>query len=163
MSDPLWPHGFQHTRLLCPSLSPGVCSNSRPLSRRSHPLISSSVTCFSSCPQSFLESESSPVSQLFASGGQSVGASATALVLLWIFSVLISFRVDQLDLLVVQGTLKSLLQHHNICWKNIIGCNTSLSNFKRTEIIQIMFSYHSGMIVQLNKRRKIGELTNTWK
>ena len=77
MSNSLRPHGLQHTRLPCPSLSPGACSNSCPLSRWCHPTISSSVTCFS-CPQSFLASGSFPMSWLFASGSQSFGASASA-------------------------------------------------------------------------------------
>ena len=72
------PHGLQHTRLPWPSLSPGVCSDLYPLNRWCHPAISSSVTLFSSCPQSFLASRSFPVSQLFPSGGQSIGASARA-------------------------------------------------------------------------------------
>ena len=72
------PMDLPHARLPCPSLSPGVCSNSCPLSRWCHPIISSSVTPFSSCSQSFLESESFPVSWLFASGGQSTGVSALA-------------------------------------------------------------------------------------
>ena len=79
----LWPHGLQHTRLPCPSVSPGVCSDSCLLSWWCHPTISSSVAPFSSCPQSFPESVSFPVSQLFPSGGQSIGASAS--VLQWIF------------------------------------------------------------------------------
>ena len=58
MSDSLWLHVLQHTRLLCPPLSPGICSNSRPLSWWCHPTISSSVTPFSSCPQSFPSSGS---------------------------------------------------------------------------------------------------------
>ena len=61
----------------CPSLSPGVCSNSCPLSQWCHPTISSSVVSFSSCPQSFPGSGSFPVSRLFASGGQSIGSSAS--------------------------------------------------------------------------------------
>ena len=81
MSKSLRPHELQHARLPCPSLSPRVCSNSRPLSQWRHPTISSSLTLFSSCPQSFAESESFPMSQLFASGGQSIGASASPLVL----------------------------------------------------------------------------------
>ena len=81
MSDPLWPHGLQHARLLCPSPSPWVCSNSCPLNRWRHSTISSSVTPFSSCPQSFPASGSFPVSLLFASGGQSTGASASVTVL----------------------------------------------------------------------------------
>ena len=75
----LGPHGLQHTRLPRPSLSPRVCSNSCPLSRWCYLTISSSATLFSSCPQSFPASGSSPVSQLFASG--SIGASASASVL----------------------------------------------------------------------------------
>ena len=78
MSDSLQPHELQHSRLPCPPLSPGVCSNSCSLSQWCHPTISSSVVPFSSCPQSFLISGSFPVSQLFTSGGQSVGASASA-------------------------------------------------------------------------------------
>ena len=71
------PHGLQHARLPCPSLSPRVCSNSCPLSWWCHPTVSS----FSSCSQSFPASGSSPMSQLFASGSQSTGASASASVL----------------------------------------------------------------------------------
>ena len=81
MSDSLWPHELQHTRLPCPSPSAWVCSNSCPLSQWYHPTISSSVAPFS-CPQSFPASESFPMSWLFASGGQSIGASASASILL---------------------------------------------------------------------------------
>ena len=78
MSHFLQPHGLQHARLPCLS-SPGVCSNSCSLSWWCHPTISSSVTPFSSCPQSFLASGSFPMSWLFTSGGQSIGASAPVL------------------------------------------------------------------------------------
>ena len=81
MSDFLWPHGRQHTRLPCPSLSPGVCSNSCPFSWWCHPTVSSSVAPFSLCPQSFPASGSFPMSQLLASGGQNTGASASPSVL----------------------------------------------------------------------------------
>ena len=81
MSNSLRPHELQHTRLPCPSLSPRVCSNSCPLSQWCHPTISSPVIPFSSCPQSFSASGSFPMSQLFASGGQSIGVSASASVL----------------------------------------------------------------------------------
>ena len=80
LSDSLGLHGLQHFRLPCPSLSPAVCSNSCPLSCCCYPTISSSVALFS-CPQSFPASGSFPVSQLFASGGQTIGASASASVL----------------------------------------------------------------------------------
>ena len=79
MSDSVQPHGLQHTRLSCPSPSPRVRSNSYPLSQWWHPTISSSVIPFSSSLQSFPESGSFPMSQLFASGGQNIGASASVL------------------------------------------------------------------------------------
>ena len=78
MSDSLRPHESQHSRPPCPSPSPGVHSNSHPLSRWCHPPISSSVIPFSSCPQSLPASESFPMSQLFAWCGQSTGVSALA-------------------------------------------------------------------------------------
>ena len=77
----LQPRGLQHARLPCPSPSPGVCSNSCPLSQGCHPAISSSVISFSSCLQSSPPSGSFPVSWLFASGGHSIGASASTSVL----------------------------------------------------------------------------------
>ena len=78
MSNSLRPHGLQHVRLPCPLLSPGVCSNSCPLSRWCHPTISSSVTPFSSFPQSFSASVSFLVSWLFALGSHSIETSASA-------------------------------------------------------------------------------------
>ena len=81
MSDSLRPHESQHARPPCPSPTPRVHSDSRPLSRWCHPAISSSVVPFSSCPQSLPSSESFPMSQLFAWGGQSTGVSASASVL----------------------------------------------------------------------------------
>ena len=94
-----------------PCLSPpGVDSNSCPLSPRCHPTISSSVVPFSSCPQSFPASGSFPMSQFFASGGQNFSFSISPSNE---YLGLIFFRMDWLDLLVVQGTLKSLLQHYS--------------------------------------------------
>ena len=105
-------HELQHSRPPCPLPTPEVHSDSRPSSQWCHPAISSSVVPFSSCPQSLPASESFPMSRFFASGGQSTGFS---------FSIspsnehsgLISFRMDWLDLLAVQRTFKSLLQHHS--------------------------------------------------
>ena len=77
----LRPHGLQHARLACPSPTPRACSNSCQLSRWCHPNISSSVIPFSCCLPSFPTSGSFPVSQFFASGGQSIGAPASASVL----------------------------------------------------------------------------------
>ena len=81
MSDSLQPHGLQLTRLPCPSLSPGVCSNSRSLSWRCHPTISSPVTPFFSSPQSFSASGSFKISQFFKLASQTTEASASASVL----------------------------------------------------------------------------------
>ena len=122
MSDSLRPRESQHARPPCPSLTLRVYSNSCPLSQWCHSAVSSYVTPFSSCPQSLPASGSFPVSQLFARGGQCIGVSASESVLpMNTFRVspsnehpgLISFRIDWLDLLAVQGTLKSLLQHHS--------------------------------------------------
>ena len=76
VSNSLQPYESQHARPPCPSPTPGVHSDSRPSSQWCHPAISSSVVPFSSCPQSFPASESFPMSQLFAWGGQSTGVSA---------------------------------------------------------------------------------------
>ena len=76
--DSLWPHEEQHARPPCPSPTPRVHTNSCPLSQWYHPAISSSVIHFSSCPQSLPASESFPMSQHFALGGQSIGVSALA-------------------------------------------------------------------------------------
>ena len=88
----------------------GGYSNSRPLSWWCHPTISSSVVPFTSCPQSFPASGSFPMSQFFASGAKVLKFQLEHHCFQWIG--LISFRMDWLDLLAVQGTLKSLLQHH---------------------------------------------------
>jgi len=112
VSDSLRPHESQHARPPCPSPNPGVHSDSRPSSQWYHPAISSSVVPFSSCPQSLPASESSNESTLHMRWPK-----------YWSFSFsiipskeipgLISFRMDWLDLLAVQGTLNSLLKHHS--------------------------------------------------
>ena len=98
---------------------------SRPSSQWCHPAILSSVVPFSSCPQLLPASESFPMSQLFAWGGQSTGVSASALPSKEIPG-LISFRMDWLDLLAVQGTLKSLLQHHS-SKASILQCSAAIT------------------------------------
>ena len=109
----MWPHGLQDARLPYPSPSPRACSNSLPLSQWCHPTISSSVIAFSSCPQSFPASGSFQMSQLFASGDQSIGALASASVLPMNIQDWFSLGLTGFYLLVVQRTLKSLLQHHS--------------------------------------------------
>ena len=105
VSDSLRPHRLQHARPPCSSPTPGVYSNSCPLSWWCHPTISSSVVPFSSHLQSFPASGSFQMSQLFPSGGQSIGVSFSIRPSKE-YSGLISFRMDWLDLLAVQGTLK---------------------------------------------------------
>ena len=117
VSDSLWPHRLQHTRLSCPSPTPGAYSNLRPsrwwCHQPSHPLSSPSPPTFI-----FPSIRVFSKSQFFASGGQSIGASASASVLPmniqnWFPLGWISLQFFRMDLLAVQGTLKSLLQHHS--------------------------------------------------
>ena len=109
MSDSLRPHESQHARSPCPSPAPGVHPNPCPSSWWCHPTMSSSVI---PCLQSLPASGSFLMSQFFASGGKSIGASASASVLQMNIRGLISFTIDWFDLLAVQGTLKNL-QHHS--------------------------------------------------
>ena len=105
---------MEHTRLPCPSPTPWAYSNSCPLSWWCHSTISSSVVPLSSCRQSFPAPESFQMGQLFTSGGQSIGVSFSFNISPSNeYSGLISFKMDWLELLAVQGTLKSLLQHHS--------------------------------------------------
>ena len=117
MSDSLHPHRLQHTRFSCPSPSLGVRQSLCPLSKWSHPTISSSVTPFCPSPHSFPESGSFLMSQLFASGGQSTGASASASIQ-WIFLPYNQgwFALGLTDLisLLSKGLFKSLLQCHDL-------------------------------------------------
>ena len=110
VSNSLWPHGLQHTRLPCPSPTPGACLNSCPSSQWCHLAISSSVIPFSSCLQFFPASGSFPKSQFFASGGQSIGVSASASV--FPMNIQDWFPLRCTGWISLQGTLKSLLQHH---------------------------------------------------
>ena len=108
ISDSLRPHESQYASPPCPSPTPRVHPNPCPSSWSCHPTISSYVIPFSSCLQSFPGSGSFLTSQFLASGGQSIGVSASVLPMNigWI-----SFRIDWFDLLAVQGTLMSLFQH----------------------------------------------------
>ena len=121
VSNSLWPHGLHHARLPCPSPSPGTCSNSCPLSQWCHPTIFSSVVPFSSCPQSFPASGSFLLSWLFTSGGQSIGASVSASVLLMTIKDWFPLGLTALIL----QTLKSLLKHHS-SKASILQCSAFL-------------------------------------
>ena len=111
MSHSLWPRELQHGRLLCPSLSPWVCSNSCPLSRWCHPTIS--VALFSCCLQSFPASGSFPVSQLFTSGGQSTGDSASASVFPMNIQTWYPLGWTGLISLQSRGLSRVFFQHHS--------------------------------------------------
>ena len=112
MSDSLWPHGSRHARPPCPSPTPGVHLKSCPSSWWCHPTISSSVVPFFSCLQSFPASGSFHMSQFFTLGSQIISFSFR-ISLSNEYSGLISFRINWMDLLVIQETLKSLFQHHS--------------------------------------------------
>ena len=151
MSDSLRPHGPQHARPLCPSPTPGVYSNSYPLSRWCHPNILSSVVPFSSRLQSFPASGSFQMSQLFTSGGQSIGSFSFNISPSNEHSGLISFRIDWLDLLAVQGTRKSLLQHHN--------SKTSILWHSAFFIVQLSHPYETtGKTIALTRWTFVGEV-----
>ena len=149
MSDSLRHHESQHARSPCPSPSPGVYSDSHPFSPWCHPAISSSVMPFSSCLQRIPASGSFPMSQLFAWGGH------------WSFSFsiipskeipgLISFRTGWLDLLAVQGTLKSLLQHHS--------SKASIPQYSAFFTVQLSHPYMTtGKTIALTRRTLVGKV-----
>ena len=110
-SNSLQAHGLQHARLPCQSPTPRACSNSCPLSQWCHPTISSSVIPFSSCLQSFPASGSFPMSNFFASGGQSIETSASASVLP--MNIQDWFPLGLTGLILQPKGLSSLLQHHS--------------------------------------------------
>ena len=118
---------WQHARPPCPSPTPRVYPNSGPLSQWCHPTILSSVIAFSSCLQSFPASGSFSLSQFFTSGGQSIGVSTSASVLPMNIQNWFPLGLrDWLDLLAVQGTLKSLLQHYS-SKASILRCSALFS------------------------------------
>ena len=122
MSDSFRPYELQHTGLPCPPLSTRVCSG--PLSRWCRPTISTSAASFSSCPRSFPASGSFPVSWLFASGGQSIGASTSVLPMnIQGWFPRISVGLTGLISLQSEGLSKSFLQHHSLK-ASIIWCST---------------------------------------
>ena len=107
IADSLGPHGLQHARLPCPSPTPRACSDACPSSQWCHPTISSSVVPFYSCLQSFPASGSFPMSQFFASGGQSIGISASASVLTMNIQDWFPLQLTGLTFLLSQGLSES--------------------------------------------------------
>ena len=148
MSDSLRPHGLQHARPPCSSPTPRVYSNSCPLSQWCHPTNSSSVIPFSSHLQSFPASRSFQMSQLFASGGRSTSFNISSSSE---HPGLISFKMHWLDLLAVQGTLKSLLQHHS----------SKASIFQHSAFFTVQLSHPyltTGKTIALTRRTFVGKV-----
>ena len=149
VSNSLQSHGLHHARPPCPSPTPGVYSNSCPLSQRCHPTILSSIIPCPSHPQSFPASGSFLMSQIFPSGGQSIGVSALSISPSSERPGLISFRMDWLDLLTVPGTLKSLLQYHS-SKASILWCSAFFT-------VQISRPYTTtGKTMALTRRTFVG-------
>ena len=131
MSHSLQPHGLQHTRLPCFSPSPRASSNSRPLSQWCHPTISSSVIPFSSCLQSFPALGSFPMSQLFTAGGQSIGASVSALVLP--MNIQDWFPLGLTDLIsLLSQELSSIFSNNTVQKHQFFGTHPSLLSTSHT-------------------------------
>ena len=152
VSDSLQPHGLQHDRPLCPSLTPRVYSNSCPLSQWCHPTASLSAVPFSSCLQSFPASESFPMSQFFTSGGQSINISASASVLPMNIQDWLPLRLTGLiSLQGVQKTLKSLLQHHS-SKESILQCSAFF-------VVQLSHPYlTTGKAIALTRQTFVGKV-----
>ena len=169
MSDSLRPHGLQHARPPCPSLTP-VYSNSCPLSQWCHLTISSSVVPFSSCFHSFPASGSFQMSQLFASGVKVLEFQLQHQSFQWTPRTDL-LKMDWLDLLAVQGTLKSLLQHHSskapIIWCSAFfivqlshpymttGKTTALTRWTFvSKVLSLLFNMLSRLVITFLPRSK---------
>ena len=149
MSDFLRPHESQHARLLYPSPTPRVYSNSRPLGWWCHPTISSAAVPFSRL-QSFPALGFFQMTQLFAWGGENIGVSAQHQSFQWTLRM-ISFTMDWLDLLAVQGSLKSFLQHRS----------SKVSILLHLALFIVQFSYPhmtNGKTIALTRRTFVGKV-----
>ena len=185
MSSSLWPPGLQHARLPCPSPSPGVYSNSCPLSWWCHPTISSSVVPFTSHLQSFPASGSFPLSWLFASGGQRIGASASASVLpvniqgwfplgctgwiSWVQGTFKSLSTVILDLysyiinnlyILFRFILLELIQIYKKLWFNLLY----LSAFRLRDVFSVPTIYTNEVFIQQQELKwsHILSISNLW-
>ena len=149
----LQPHGLQHTEVPCPSPSLRACLNSCPLSRWWHPTILSSVVPFSSCLRSCPASGSFLMNQPFASGGPKVLEFQFQHQSFSEYAELISFRIDWLDLLAVQGTLESLLQHRSSI-ASILCCSAFF-------MVQLSYSYvTTGKAIALTNLTFVGKVVS---
>ena len=141
----LWPHGLQQARLPCPSPSHRICSNSCPLSQWCHPTISSSVTPFSSCPQSFPASRSFPMSWLFTSGGRCTGASASASVLPMNIQDWFPLRLDSLTSLLSKG-LPRVFCSTTIQKHQFFSIQPSLQMWEFDHKVVLLLNYNWNMV-----------------
>jgi len=150
MSDSLWPHGLEHARLPCPSPTPGAYSNSCPSRRWCHPTISFFVVSFSFHLKSFPESGSFQMSQFFASGGQSIGVSASASVLP--MNIQDWFPLEWTGWISLESKgLKSLLQHHS-SKASILRCSAFF-------IVQLSHPYMTtGKTIALTRWTFVGKI-----
>ena len=147
MSDSLWPHRLQHTRLPCASTTPGAYCNPCPQSRWCHSTISSTLVPFSSLFPSIRIFSNESAFHIrwpkYWSFSSSISSSSE-------YSGLISFRMDWLDLLAVQGTLKSLLQHHS-SKASILPCSAFF-------IVQLSYPYMTWKTIALTRRTFVGKV-----
>ena len=169
-SNSLWPHGLQHDRLPCPSPPTRACSNSCPSSQWCHPAISSSVVS-SSHLQCFPWSGSFPMSKFFLSGGQSMGASVSASVFPMCIQDRFPLGLKDFYILAVQGTVKSLLQHHSskssILWCSILmvqlshlyittGKTIALTRWTFVDkVMSLLFNMLSRLVIAFLSRARI--------
>ena len=151
VSNSLWPHGLQHTRLPCPLPTPRAYSNSCLLSRWCHPNISSSVVPFSSCLQSFPASGSLPDESVLLIRWSKYWSFSFNISLTNEHPGLISFRMDWSDFLAVQGILKSLLQHHS-SKASVLWCSSFF-------IVQLSHPYMTtGKTIALTRQTFVGKV-----
>ena len=144
MSDSSRPHELQHARPPCPSPTPGVHPNPCPSSWWYHPAISSSVVPFSSCLQSFPALGSFPMSQLFTWGGQSIGVSASASVIISEHPGLISFRMDWfIEVECVNSCELEINLKYFLCTNKMLGTVLSPGGTKRYKMERVQFKVES--------------------
>ena len=151
VSDSLGPHGLQHARPPCPSPTPGVYSNSCPLSQWCHPTISSSIIPFSSCLQSFPASGSLPMSWFFASGSQSIGVSASASVLPMNIQDWFPLGLTNWIFLLSKELSRVFLQHHS--------SKSSILWLSAFFVVQLSHPYMTtGKTIDLTRRTFVGKV-----
>ena len=151
MPDSLWPHRLQHVSLPCPSPTPGACSNSCSSSQWCHWTISSSVVLFSSCPQSLTSARVFSNESVLRIRWPKYWSFSFSLSSSNEYSGLISFRIDWLDLLAVQGTHKSLLKHHST--------NASILQCSAFFMVQLSHSYMTtGKTIALTRWTFVGKV-----